>query len=81
LFPPIGNGRQNSRDQHGYSNFKRWALGTYHGFRAPHLRRDFEEFVVRWNRRGHKKSSFDRLLGIAAGLPHARHSQFVDQSV
>ena len=44
-----------------FANFKRWALGTYHGVRAPHLRRYLEEFVFRWNRRRHMKSSFDTL--------------------
>ena len=60
-----------------FANFKRWALGTYHGVRAPHLRRYLEEFVFRWNRRRHMKSSFDMLLGIAAGLPHAGYQQLV----
>ena len=64
-----------------FANFKRWALGTYHGVREPHLRRYLEEFVFRWNRRRHMKSSFDMLLGIAAGLPHAGYQQFVDQTV
>ena len=64
-----------------FANFKRWALGTYHGVRAPHLRRYLEEFVYRWNRRRHMKSSFDTLLGIAAGLPHAGYREFVDQAV
>ena len=64
-----------------FANFKRWALGTYHGVRAPHLRRYLEEFVFRWNRRRHMKSSFDMLIGIAAGLPHAGYQQFVEQTV
>ena len=64
-----------------FANFKRWALGTYHGVRAPHLRRYLEEFVFRWNRRRHMKSSFDMLIGIAAGLPHAGYRDFVDQTV
>jgi Zn ribbon nucleic-acid-binding protein len=64
-----------------FANFKRWALGTYHGVRATHLRRYLEEFVFRWNRRRHMKSSFDTLLGIAAGLPHAGYREFVDQAV
>uniref|UniRef100_UPI0025E048A2 IS1595 family transposase n=1 Tax=uncultured Rhodoblastus sp. TaxID=543037 RepID=UPI0025E048A2 len=62
-----------------FANFKRWALGTYHGVRKAHLRRYLEEFVFRWNRRRHMKSSFDTLLDIAAHLPHARYRQFVDQ--
>jgi len=56
-----------------FANFKRRALGTYHGVRALHLRRYLDEFVFRWNRRRHMKSSFDTLLGIAARLPHAGH--------
>ncbi len=32
-----------------FANFKRWALGTYHGVRKPHLRRYLDEFVFRWN--------------------------------
>jgi hypothetical protein len=64
-----------------FANFKRWALGTYHGVRATHLRRYLEEFVFRWNRRRHMKSSFDTLLGIAAGLPHAGYREFVDQAI
>jgi hypothetical protein len=30
-----------------FANFKRWALGVYHGVRAQHLRRYLEEFVFR----------------------------------
>ena len=36
-----------------FSNLKRWALGTSHGLRRPHLRRYLDEFVFRWNRRRH----------------------------
>lgn len=64
-----------------FANFKRWALGAYHGVRAPHLRRYLEEFVFRWNRRRHMKSSFDMLLGIAARLPHAGYHDFVKMTV
>jgi hypothetical protein len=54
-----------------FANFKRWALGTYHGVQKPHLRRYLDEFVFRWNQRHYMKSSFDTLLDIAAHLPHA----------
>jgi hypothetical protein len=64
-----------------FANFKRWALGTYHGVRKPHLRRYLEEFVFRWNRRRHMKSSVDMLLHIAAQLQHAGYRQFIDQAV
>ena len=63
-----------------FANFKRWALGVYHGVRKPHLRRYLDEFVYRWNRRRHMKSSFDMLLTIAASLPHAGYRDFVDQA-
>ena len=64
-----------------FANFKRWALGTYHGVRKPHLRRYLDEFVFRWNRRRHMKSSFDMMLNIAAHLPHAGYRDFIDQMV
>ena len=64
-----------------FANFKRWALGTYHGVRKPHLRRYLDEFVFRWNRRRHMKSSFDTLLGIATQLPHAGYRDFVDHII
>jgi transposase-like protein len=64
-----------------FANFKRWALGTYHGVRKAHLRRYLDEFVFRWNRRRHMKSSFDMLLDISAHLPHAGYRQFADQTV
>lgn len=64
-----------------FANFKRWALGTYHGVRKPHLRRYLEEFVFRWNRRRHMRSSFGMLIDIAARLPHAGYREFVDQAI
>jgi hypothetical protein len=62
-----------------FSNFKRWALGTYHGVRQKHLRRYLDEFVYRWNRRRHMRASFETLLGLTARLPHASYRDFVDQ--
>ncbi len=62
-----------------FANFKRWALGTYHGVRKQHLKRYLDEFVFRGNRRRHMKSSFDMLVDIAAHLPHAGYRDFVDQ--
>lgn len=64
-----------------FANFKRWALGTYHGIRKPHLRRYLDEFVYRWNRRRHMRSSFDTLIELAAILPHAGYREFVDQTI
>ena len=51
-----------------FSNLKRWALGTFHGLRRPHLRRYLDEFVFRWNRRRHTATAFDALLGIGTRL-------------
>ena len=48
-----------------FANLKRWALGTFHGLRRPHLRRCLDEFVFRWNRRRHTAAAFDTLIGIA----------------
>jgi transposase-like protein len=62
-----------------FANLKRWALGAHHGVRKPHLQRYLDEFVFRWNRRRHMKSSFETLIEIAAGLPHAGYQQFVCQ--
>jgi predicted RNA-binding Zn-ribbon protein involved in translation (DUF1610 family) len=64
-----------------FSNFKRWALGTYHGARRKHLRRYLDEFVYRWNRRRHMRASFDTLLGLTVRLSHAGYREFVDQQV
>ena len=60
-----------------FANFKRWALGTYHGVRKAHLRRYLDEFVFRWNRRRHMRASFDSLLGLTTLLPHASYRDFV----
>jgi transposase-like protein len=47
-----------------FSNLKRFALGVYHGFRRTHIRAYLDEFVFRWNRRRHYRSSVDTLLGL-----------------
>ena len=62
-----------------FSNLKRWALGTFHGLRRPHLRRYLDEFVFRWNRRRHTATAFDTLLGIGTRLPPAGHRDIVEQ--
>jgi transposase-like protein len=64
-----------------FANFKRWALGTYHGVRQKHLRRYLDEFVYRWNRRRHMRTSFDTLLGLTVRLSHASYRDFVEQHV
>jgi len=62
-----------------FANFKRWALGTYHGVRKAHLRRYLDEFVFRWNRRRHMRVSFDSLLGLATRLRHASYLDIISQ--
>lgn len=47
-----------------FSNFKRWAYGTYHGVRDKHVDIYANEFVFRWNRRRHFQTNVDTILGI-----------------
>jgi hypothetical protein len=47
-----------------FANLKRWALGTFHGFREKHLDAYLNEFVFRWNRRRSFRSAMDSMLGI-----------------
>lgn len=61
-----------------FANLKRWTLGVFHGVRRKHLKRYLDEFVFRWNRRRHMKSSFDMLVTIGAKLPHAGYREFVE---
>lgn len=60
-----------------FSTLKRWAKGTFHGFRRKHLRRMLDEFVFRWNRRHHLRTAFDRLLGIGIDLKPATYRDIV----
>ena len=61
-----------------FSHLKRWALGVYHGLRRKHVQRYLDEFVFRWNRRRHRRTSFDSLLGIGLGLPPATYRDFAE---
>ena len=61
-----------------FSHLKRWALGVYHGLRRTHVQRDLDEFVFRWNRRHHRRTSFDSLLDIGLGLPPATYRDFAE---
>ena len=47
-----------------FSLLKRWAMGVYHGLRKKHAESYLQEFVYRFNRRRHYRSSFERLLGL-----------------
>lgn len=53
-----------------FALMKRWGLGTYHGFRLKHIDTYLNEYVFRFNRRRHRRASFETLLGLAsAGQP------------
>lgn len=47
-----------------FSNFKRWAMGTYHGLREKHIDIYCNEFVFRWNRRRSFQTNIDTMLGL-----------------
>jgi hypothetical protein len=63
-----------------FANAKRWALGVYHGLRAPHLQRYLDEFVFRFNRRRSPRAAFARLLGLAVTHDHASYHMLIRQS-
>ena len=55
-----------------FALMKRWGLGTYHGLRRKHVDTYLNEFVFRFNRRYHRKASFETLLGLTAnGQPQS----------
>lgn len=47
-----------------FSNFKRWAAGTYHGVRDKHVDIYANEFVFRWNRRRHFQTNIDTIFRL-----------------
>lgn len=47
-----------------FGNFKRWGMGTFHGFRDKHVDAYASEFVFRWNRRRQFHSNIDTILGL-----------------
>lgn len=63
-----------------FANAKRWALGVYHGLRAPHLQRYLDEFVFRFNRRRTPQAAFASLLGLAAQRDHASYQMLICQT-
>ena len=63
-----------------FGNAKRWAMGVYHGLRAPHLQRYLDEFVFRFNRRKTPQAAFASLLGIAVKRDHASYQMLIQQS-
>ncbi len=54
-----------------FPNLKRRAMGVYHGLRSRRFQRHPDGSVFRWNRRRHRRASFDSLPGIGLGLPPA----------
>jgi transposase-like protein len=63
-----------------FANAKRWALGVYHGLRAPHLQRYLDEFVFRFNRRRSPQAAFARLLGLAVTRDHASYHMLIGRT-
>lgn len=60
-----------------FGNLKRWAMGTFHGFREKHLDAYLNEFVFRWNRRRGFRSNMDIMLGIGRRVGPATHRGIV----
>lgn len=60
-----------------FGNLKRWALGTFHGFREKHLDAYLNEFVFRWNRRRSFYGAFDRMLSIGRQVGPATYRDIV----
>ncbi len=61
-----------------FPDLKRWAMGVYHGLRRKHAQRHLDGSVFRWNRRRHRRTSFDRLPGLGLGLPPATYRDLTD---
>lgn len=60
-----------------FANLKRWALGTFHGFREKHLDAYLGEFAFRWNRRRHFHSAMDTMLGVGQRIAPVTHRGIV----
>lgn len=60
-----------------FGNLKRWALGTFHGFREKHLDAYLNEFVFRWNRRRSFRSAMDTMLGIGRRVGSVTYREIV----
>lgn len=69
--------REFERIHRVFSNLKRWALGTFHGFREKHIDAYLNEFVFRWNRRRSFRTTMDRILGIGQALPRTTYRDIV----
>lgn len=60
-----------------FSNFKRWAMGTYHGLRDKHVDSYCNEFVFRWNRRRSFQSAVNTILRIGREVGPTRYYEIV----
>jgi len=60
-----------------FGNLKRWALGTFHGFREKHLDAYLNEFVFRWNRRRSFRNAMDKMLGIGRRVGSVTYREIV----
>lgn len=47
-----------------FSNFKKWANGTFHGVRDKHIDIYLNEFVFRWNRRRHFQTNMATIFSL-----------------
>jgi transposase-like protein len=63
-----------------FSNLKRLALGVYHGLRRKHIQAYLDEFVFRWNRRRHFKSTFEALMGIGLRTGPCQYHDLIGKS-
>ena len=61
-----------------FGNLKAWLLGIHHGVDPKYLQAYLDEFVFRFNRRGHPMAAFRSLLGIVATKKPLTLSQFTE---
>lgn len=59
-----------------FGNLKAWLLGIHHGVDPKYLQAYLDEFVFRFNRRGHPMAAFRSLLGILVAKKPRTLSQF-----
>jgi transposase-like protein len=63
-----------------FALMKRWGLGTYHGLRRKHADTYLNEFVFRYNRRFHRHSSFETVLGLTARHAPASYWEIIGRA-
>jgi hypothetical protein len=60
-----------------FANFKRRALGVYHGLRPKHLQSYLDEFVFRFNRRKTRHTGFRSLLAIGSRVQPVTYKMLI----